>query len=79
MRYAGVWLALIPAGWCALALCIQTASLFHPGNGAIVGDLGIGAIVAGGFGIGEIIIAALPGVLLWLAGWIVEGFAKDRD
>jgi len=69
MRRAGVWLALIPACWCALVLCIQIAFMFRAGIGAI----------AGGLGISEILIAATPGVLLWIAGWIVEGFAKEPD
>jgi hypothetical protein len=78
MRYAGVWLALIAACWRALVFCIQTAtaSLLLAGTGGISGGLKIGAIV-GGLGIGDIILWATPGVLLWVAGWIVEGFAKD--
>lgn len=69
MRYAGMWLALIPACWCALVLFIQIAFMFRAGIGAI----------AGGLGISEIVIAATPGVLLWIAAWIVEGFAKDPE
>ncbi len=69
MRYAGIWLALIAISWRTLVLCIQVIFLFRGGMGAI----------AGGLGIGEVLIAAAPGVLLWIAGWIVEGFAKEPD
>jgi hypothetical protein len=75
MRRVGVWLALIPASLLALALCFQIASLFRTGVGTIVS----GVAFVGGLGIGEIILAATPGALLWVAAWIVEGFAKDSD
>jgi len=75
MRYAGVWLAVVPACWSALFLCIRMGSMFRPGTDGIAGGLAI----AGGFGIREIVIAAAPGLLLWIAGWIVEGFAKDPN
>jgi len=76
MRYAGVWLALIPACLGALALCIQEA-LIVAGHGTFVG--GLNPYLIGGLGIEGIIIPATPGVLLWIAGWIVEGFAKGTD
>jgi len=75
MRYAGVWLALIGAGWSALVLCTQMMFLLPPGSTPIAS----GAAFVGGLGVGEIIIAAASGVLLWIAGWIVEGFAKGSD
>ena len=75
MRHAGVWLALIGACLGTLAFCIQMA-LLVAGPGTFVGGLRIYAI-GGGLGIESIIIPATPGVLLWIAGWIVEGFAKD--
>jgi hypothetical protein len=38
---------------------------------------GRGVAFARGLLIEEIILAAVPGALLWIAGWIVEGFAKE--
>ena len=68
MRYAGVWLALIPACWCVLVLCIQMAFLgFRMGG------------IMGGLGIVEIIVAATPGILLCIAAWIVEGFSMHPN
>lgn len=67
MRRAGVALALIPICWCALIMCLQLIAMRHNGLGA----------VAGGLGLAEIFVLAMPGILLWIAGWIVEGFVKD--
>ncbi len=75
MKRAGVWLAVIGAGWSALVLCTQMISFFPPGSMAIAR----GVVFVGVAGIGKIIMAAAPGVLLWIAGWIVEGFAKEPD
>ncbi|MGA2886968.1 MAG: hypothetical protein ABSE51_02885 [Terracidiphilus sp.] len=76
MRHAGVWLALIPASWIVLVfVLIQMGPMFHPGTGVAEG----GFAFMGFLTIGEILLAAVPGVLLWIAAWIVEGFAKDSN
>ncbi len=75
MQYAGAWLAVIPACLSALVVIFQMTSLFSPDATRIAGRLAI----VGGFRLGEILVAGLPGIALWIAGWIVEGFAKDPD
>jgi hypothetical protein len=69
MKRAGLWLAAAPAALGGLLICLQLVLIAGPGLGAI----------AGGIGILEVLLLAIPGVLLWIAGWIVEGFAKNTN
>jgi len=66
MKRAGLWLALIPVVLQVLRICIQMALIARAGIGAVVGGIGI-------------LVWAIPGTLLWIAGWIVEGFAKKES
>jgi hypothetical protein len=75
MKQAGIWLAVIGVCWRAPAVCFQKVVFFPLG-----GDpFGHGVAIARGLLIEEIILAAVPGALLWIAAWIVEGFAKEPD
>jgi len=70
MRRAGIWLVVLPVCWMVLAWLWRAIAYLHTGTG----------LVASGLGIADIFILATPGALLWLVGWIVEGFAqKERS
>jgi len=71
MRCAGRWMLLIPVSVFVLFLCISEVFAY----------LRIGNYL-NGFGMIHLLfsllfLVAVPGAALWLAGWIVEGFAKD--
>jgi hypothetical protein len=51
---------------CGIALAV---TLLHSGIGAIV--FGPSALIA-------LVPLVTPGAVLWIAGWIVEGFAKKE-
>jgi len=72
MQYAGRWMVFIPL----------TASILFLGLTAVLVYLPAGEHLHG-FALLEFIPLFLPiaavGALLWLAGWIVEGFAKDSN
>jgi hypothetical protein len=74
MKLAGVWLAVIGVCWRVPVVCTQMISLFPPG----ATPNARGAAFVSGLGIEEIILAAVPGALLWIAAWIVEGFAQKE-
>ena len=69
MKYAGRWMVLFPLSAFLLFVGVVSVTAFLPGsafryiNGA------------------QLLVLPLPiafiGAGLWLAGWIVEGFAKD--
>jgi hypothetical protein len=70
MRRVGQYLLFAALGVFALLLCVLAVALLRP-------SLGIG------FALLDLILlpllVAAPGAVLWLAGWIVEGFAeKDQ-
>ena len=75
MKRAGIWLAVIGVCWRAPAVCTQMIVLFPFGGTPNAR----GVAFAKGLLIEEIILAAVPGALLWIAAWIVEGFAKEPD
>ena len=65
MRQAGRWIAIISLAVCLLAV-------------VAVFVLGIQNLLVGfGVCINLFIPIAIAGVILWIAGWIVEGFAKE--
>jgi hypothetical protein len=67
MCRAGQWMILIPLTvLLLLMLVLGILDLLHPGRG---GSLGL---------IRVFLPLMIPGALLWLAGWIVEGFAKEE-
>jgi hypothetical protein len=66
MRKAGRWMILIPVGLALLLVGREVVYGFY--------HLGNGGLYPGIFGL---VPLTVPGALLWLAGWIVEGFAED--
>jgi uncharacterized membrane protein len=68
MRHAGRWIMLIPA-LIALLFMGREAYLAYYLRGSFSIGSGLLALIA----------LVIPGAVLWLAGWIVEGFAKDTD
>jgi len=66
MRRAGFWIAVVPAVF-ALALLGRSAlsASYHLG-----GDFLEPSVL-------YLLTLAVPGVLLWFAGWIADGFTKD--
>jgi hypothetical protein len=69
LRVAGRWLVFIPVGGFALFLCLSlVSSLFRIGawDGMELFRLFV-----------LLLITVVPGTVLWLAGWFLEGFAKD--
>jgi len=72
MKRAGQWLIMVPltAVLILLAIGLVVSVLRHDS-----GSLGRGPIVF----LFAFIYLAIPGGVLWLAGWIVEGFAKKES
>jgi hypothetical protein len=66
MRWAGFWIAVVPMV-SALALLGRSAlsASYHMG-----GDLLEPTVL-------DLLTLTVPGVLLWFAGWIADGFTKD--
>ncbi len=67
MKRAGKWLVMMPvAAILILSIIVEIGALFAPGKGdpAILFPLCLPLLV--------------PGILLWIAGWIVEGFAQKE-
>ena len=79
MRHVGVWLALIGVCGSALHLVFLISQMFRPVIGVQTQFVASGLLFMGGLAIGEIIVGAAPGVLLWIAAWIVQGFASHPD
>lgn len=69
IRLAGITFALIPICWCALTISVQLILTFHRGIGAVAGTVSLL----------DTLILTAPGILLWIAGWIVQGFAKTQS
>ena len=69
LKRAGRWLLLVPACWIVLVFCPQAFWMLRSGNGILW---------VRGPGFAETFVLAAPGMLFWIAGWVVEGFAKDR-
>jgi hypothetical protein len=71
MKRAGQWMIMIPLTvvliiWAvalAASVALHREELYHPALLFII----------------AFVYLAIPGGVLWLAGWIVEGFAKDPD
>jgi hypothetical protein len=72
MIRAGQWLFVVPSTVVILCWVIGlTAGQLHRGFGILIGPVMIFAVLS--------LYLAIAGGVLWLAGWIVEGFAKDPD
>jgi hypothetical protein len=72
MTRAGQWLVGVPS---AIAIAIWTVTLagglLHPGFGILFPGAMIFGVLA--------LYLAIGGGVLWLAGWIVEGFAQKQE
>jgi hypothetical protein len=71
MQRAGRWMVLISMSVFVLFVCLSEVFVY----------LRIGEYL-NGFGMFHLLLSllfliAVPGAVLWLAGWILEGFAKD--
>lgn len=67
MREAGLWLIALPLGLLLILLIVWGAEYMSVRND-LRSPLGMTAFC---------IPFLIPGAALWLAGWIVDGFAKD--
>ena len=65
MRRAGRWMILLPlTAMALLSLAAFIAYAFHQSYAM----LGLAPLF---------LMIMIPGAILWLAGWILDGFAKD--
>ena len=72
MKRAGQWMVLVPSTIAILLWAVGLiAGLLHSGVGILIAPAMILAVLA--------LYLAIAGGVLWLAAWIVEGFAKDPD
>jgi hypothetical protein len=72
MKRAGQWLFVAPSTFLILCWVIGVAAgQLNRGIGFLFGPVMIFAVLA--------LYLAIAGGVLWLAGWIVEGFAKEPD
>lgn len=68
LRRAGRWMILIPLSVGVLVLCCEAVFAHrHP----MAFDFGPVLV--------DMIVLSIPGALLSLAGWILEGFAKEAE
>ncbi|MDR3751136.1 MAG: hypothetical protein P4K94_06575 [Terracidiphilus sp.] len=66
MRKAGRWMTFIPVGITILAAVADAINTYRSFGGYEPNP-----------GMLELFAFAVPGALLWLAGWIFEGLAQD--
>jgi len=59
---------LIPLGWGVLLLCREAVFAHRHPMAFDVGPMLV-----------DMIVLSFPGALLWLSGWILEGFAKEAE
>lgn len=71
MQRAGQWLIAIPVS--VVLLCVMAASVVALAQGRL-SDIGFRLSA-----ISFCIPLVIPGLALWIAGWIVEGFAKGAN
>lgn len=72
MKRAGQWLFVVPSSFVILCWVIGVAAgQLNRGIGALFGPLLIFVVLA--------LYLAIAGGVLWLAGWITEGFAMEPD
>jgi hypothetical protein len=72
MKRAGQWMVLVPSTIAILLWAVGLiAGLMHSGINILIAPAMIFAVLA--------LYLAIAGGVLWLAGWIVEGFAKEPD
>jgi hypothetical protein len=72
MKLAGQWIILVPL---TLMLIIDGIELMLAVIYRSTANMSAGFV----FMIPYFLVIATPGATLWLAGWIVEGFAKNSD
>jgi hypothetical protein len=73
MKRAGQWIMLIPASIVLILMSCEGFFAYstHESFGVYRAFLALGPAFL------TLIVLLIPGAALWLAGWIVEGFAKD--
>ncbi|MGA9669218.1 MAG: hypothetical protein WBQ94_08420 [Terracidiphilus sp.] len=72
MQYAGRWLFFAPVVAAIVSVGLAMAVAYLP-SGANFGSFGV-------LGVFPLLLPiALMGALLWLAGWILEGFIKSKE
>ena len=76
MQRAGIWVTIIGACCGALVFWFQFITIVPMGRGSMNGT---GVAIFAMAGVEETFLGAIPGALLCLASWIVEGFAKEPD
>ena len=67
MQRAGRWIVYIAVGLCVLLLGMSAVSTLIPNPMHGLGLMDLTFVL---------IFLAAPGGVLWLGGWILEGFAK---
>jgi hypothetical protein len=72
MQAAGRWMVFIPLTISLLFMGVTLVLVYLPGSDRFHG-MGMLEFVP------VLVPIALPGAGLWLAGWIVEGFDKDKQ
>jgi hypothetical protein len=69
MKRAGSWMAIIPVTMGVLIVGINLVAGL--GHGILLPQIPLISMLA--------IELAIPGTLLWIAGWITEGFAEEPN
>jgi hypothetical protein len=72
MRTAGRWMVFIPLTLSLIFMGVTLVIAYVPGSDRFH-EMGMLEFVP------VLLPIGLPGAGLWLAGWIVEGFAKDKQ
>jgi hypothetical protein len=67
MRKAGLWLTIVPFVLAIVFIVRDVVATWRQFGGF---DFNIGLF--------ELLMLAVPGALLWLAGWIVDGLAEPE-
>jgi hypothetical protein len=71
MQRAGRWIVLISMGFFVLFLCLSEVFNYLR-NGEYFNGFAMMHLL-----VSLLFLIVVPGAVLWLAGWILEGFAKD--
>ncbi len=71
MKLAGLWIASIPLGILLLLMVGAGTLIVQRQDYAYLANLGPAAILI-------LLYLEIPGWILWLAGWIVEGFSQEE-
>lgn len=64
IRVIGNWLILVGACFAMIAIIVNTLSATNHPSARVIGAMGLG----------DLVLAALPGFALRLLAWVVDGF-----